>query len=101
MYTAPVMTLKILTLYLDIHPNTVNRYEKCGLIKPYRIKNMRLFSFKDFNRICFIFYLTKEKFYNLKDIKKLFDYFEKNKIKEKHYIFHVDRFKKQLKRLLF
>ena len=97
MYNAPIMTLGVLTLYVNVHPNTVKRYVKYGLIKPCEVKNLKLYSIKDLNKICFILFLTKEKFYRLKEVKELLDFLGKEKIKQKHYIFYVEKFKKNKK----
>jgi len=82
MHSLPVMTIGIISFYLEIHPSTIRRYEKFGLIKPFKLKcGKRLYSLNDFYRIEIIIYLTREKSCKLSKVKSILSILDKYNVK--------------------
>ncbi|HET6514347.1 MAG TPA: MerR family transcriptional regulator [Thermodesulfovibrionales bacterium] len=56
----PVFMISVVSRMLGVHPQTLRLYEREGLVAPYRIKRMRLYSQEDVERLSMIIRLTRE-----------------------------------------
>lgn len=57
---------------LDMHPQTLRKYERLGLIRPTRtIGSMRLYSRDEIDRLRFIKYLVEDEGVNLAGVQRL------------------------------
>lgn len=57
---------------LDMHPQTLRKYERLGLIRPTRtIGSMRLYSRDEIERLRFIKYLVEDEGVNLAGVQRL------------------------------
>lgn len=92
MYNTPIMRIGIILMNIQIHRCTIKKYEKLGFIKPFKLNDTtKLYSIKDFDKICFIIFLTKEHHYKLSKVKDIFDLLEKNNIKPNKYYHYFQK----------
>ena len=61
----PCYVMSIAARMVDLHPQTLRRYEVIGLIKPCRVSGRRLYSQKDIERLQLIVRLTDQLGVNL------------------------------------
>ena len=57
---APCYVMSVAARLVELHPQTLRRYEEIGLVKPARVSGKRLYSPKDIERLRLITRLTDE-----------------------------------------
>ena len=61
----PCYVMSVAARLVELHPQTLRRYEELGLVKPARVSGKRLYSPKDIERLRLINRLTDELGVNL------------------------------------
>ena len=54
----PCYTISIAARLVNLHPQTLRRYEELGLVKPARASGKRLYSWRDLERLRLIAHLS-------------------------------------------
>ncbi len=57
---SPVYMISVVSRMLEVHPQTLRMYEREGFVSPCRIKQQRLYSDMDIERLNLVIKLTKE-----------------------------------------
>lgn len=58
--SSPVYMISVVSRMLEVHPQTLRMYEREGFVSPRRIKQQRLYSDMDIERLNLVIKLTKE-----------------------------------------
>lgn len=58
--SSPVYMISVVSRMLEVHPQTLRMYEREGFVSPCRIKQQRLYSDMDIERLNLVIKLTKE-----------------------------------------
>ncbi len=74
---APCYVMSVAARLVELHPQTLRRYEEIGLVKPARVSGKRLYSPKDIERLRLITRLTEELGVNLAGVEVILNMTER------------------------
>lgn len=74
---APCYVMSVAARLVELHPQTLRRYEEIGLVKPARVSGKRLYSPKDIERLRLITRLTDELGVNLAGVEVILNMTER------------------------
>lgn len=74
---SPCYIMSVAARLVELHPQTLRRYEDIGLVKPARVSGKRLYSPKDIERLRFITRLTDELGVNLAGVEVILNMTER------------------------
>lgn len=72
-----VYVMRVASMLTGMHPQTLRKYERAGLLKPSRSKKLRMYSEEDITRLKLIKYLVDKAGLNLAGVKMALDLQEK------------------------
>jgi MerR family transcriptional regulator, heat shock protein HspR len=74
---APCYIMSVAARLVELHPQTLRRYEEIGLVKPARVSGKRLYSPRDIERLRYITRLTDELGVNLAGVEVILNMTER------------------------
>lgn len=72
-----IYVMRVASMLTGMHPQTLRKYERAGLLKPFRSKKLRMYSEEDIARLKLIKYLVDEVGLNLAGVKMALQFQDK------------------------
>ena len=95
----PCYVISVAAKLVDLHPQTLRRYEKIGLVKPVRTSGRRLYSLRDIERVRKINRLVNDLGVNLAGVEVVLTMSERIKSLQKEINRMQAEFEAEIKRL--